>query len=546
MVKKDINFISAPTLAVRELGMMVRQTASLVSPGGAIKEKMANSWSADFSTRTIEWSPVGADGDFISHDAALRVIAHEAGHLEFTGKYIEPSEVRQAEKKQYFRWVNAIEDIRMERLVEKCFDGFRSLRLRDRQNIFMVLHAGKGSSYEPIDQACLGFMAMDVDFPLSQLRLAPEIEEIVVRRWEALENICNHAPSTDDLQRLAWPIYKEIVGSSNGGGSGSSETGDELDKSTEEVERLAVTSPFRSGAPEGEDNRPGSSANVHGGDRETISLEPNKDVNRGSSLVATHAGDDPAKAYGSRARSEWTDSYVRNRLLINSLAHQLRSVLRSNAQTRAQDGYRRGSLNTRRVHSSAYGNTRVFRQISAIEGKSYVFGVLIDTSASMEAMETARVSLIDPVVIVTEALEMAGISSFVIGWDGSIHIGKHVTQKLSDDRKGAMAKSFWPKGYTTYEAPALLAAEKQFRAGPQDATRVLITITDGATKNRSESKTLLRKMKEGMGVRDISIFVGSARSATNTSHHQTRLIVDDLAELSTELPKLLAEIVRRK
>lgn len=570
---EKMDFIAAETLSIRHLRRMVRQTASLVSPGRRVRERMSNRWACDFENRRIFWTPYSPmpDEDFVTEEFALYVTAHEAGHLEFTGKFTPPNGIPETDE-TYFDWVNCIEDIRIERLVAARYPGFEKMRHEQSPNVIDRLHKDQVHTYPLLSQAMIAFLSCDIGYDLNTLKLDQKVRELVDRRWPELEILVDNCRSTDDIQRLAFPIFQEIMDMSPPDERQDSGQGDivrvdpdsELGKAIKEAIKQGKLTPFRSGTDDDPDNRPSSVTCIFGpgagqgvgqiqqcdqdgkqdsaecmadkygyGSENDIEADGVDRVGRGTTHVTRAAGSAARWEEESRAVSRQTAA----------LARQLQVVLRSNAQERWREGQRRGSLNTRRAYRSGYGDTKVFRKRHEVGGLNYVVGILPDISQSMSLVERrSGVSLLRPVVMIAEACEKAGIQWFVVSWDTQVDQVKHVRSGLNNSVKARLAGSIRPNG-GTYEPPVLLEAENQFHYAEPGAIPILITISDGETGGIDQSRALLDFMTERMGVHDISVFIGDGKGP---EHHDHQIVVNGTAELCSELPRVLKRIVRRK
>jgi cobalamin biosynthesis protein CobT len=221
--------------------------------------------------------------------------------------------------------------------------------------------------------------------------------------------------------------------------------------------------------------------------------------------------------------------------MIMMLSRRLGMVLANNAQEAYQTGHRRGALHARKTYKVKMGNPRVFRQRKAIGEKNYVVGLLLDTSSSMQGeMGRAR----EMVVMLAESLSKAGIGMFMIPWSTQPTGIWRTGDKLDEIAKGFLAGASTAHG-GTYEAPALIMALDEFKKSPE-ATKIMLTITDGDTIAKHESIEVLAELKK-VGAYDICIEVGSG----NGDQHAHRIRVRDVNELVVELPKILGSLIRK-
>lgn len=591
----ELDFDSSPTLSIRSARRQIKQLASIVAPGGRIHERMSGDpvWKADFNKRIIYWSPASAipGRRWITHDELVYLTIHEAGHLEYSGNWTVPDLIQGGLfNRTYHRWVNLIEDIRMERLVGEQFGRFREVAVDHTFYALDKLQRPHFAQQPKIVQAELAFLALDVGYDLNNFKMDPNLRKWVEHRWPDLSQIIDDAPSTDDVQRRAFPIYLELLSQvpenerrgdiegqgEDGWGKGGvvlvdpdSDLGKAIRAALEEG-RTDQRLPFRSGSAEDdEDNTPGSADNVYGGDKairkvyvmldEREEEQKENDAQEMEGTYTADGGSEPdddnpsSQRVAGRGRSNrvneggesWDKIAQSRRREINSLAHQLRTVLRSNAQERMREGQRRGQINVRRAYRASAGNPNIFRQPMDIGGYRYVVGICPDISSSMSTIErNSGIKLLEPVVVLAEACERAGIEWFVLAWDTELGQIKHVRGQLDGATKQRLASGIYPRG-GTFEPCMLLEAENQFRHASAGSIPILLTITDGATDGIEESVAMIDDMVESMGLHDISIFVNPGAGG-GPDHHKTNLRASDLRELGTVLPRTLKSIIRRR
>lgn len=544
---------------VRRLRRMVRQTASLVSPGRKVKERLHSFWACDFEKRVILWTPISPipGEEFIDGDTALWVIAHEAGHLEHTGTWTNPDGIKKNDQ-QYHRWVNTIEDVRMERLVAKDFPGFGSIRKERLNHVMRDLHAPKISEYNALGQAEISIFARDCGFDLDGFDLDDKVREWIERRWDALEKIIDSAPSTDDLQRLAYPFYKELLSLTKRGKD--ADMSDDIQESADEADGMGESLPFISIGGDSEGRSSGQEViQILIDENEDAREEHYEAIGEGEAIAnafgygddsicagdpGTHAGTGSSPVIDRNGLNRWNDSVARNRSTINLLAHQLKMVLVANAQERWRGSQRRGVFDGRKAWKTSYGNNRVFRRQQDVGGHNYVVGIMPDVSYSMDYVEKASgAPILDPVVIIAEACEKAGIEWFVVAWDDMVKAVKPVRMKLDNNTRARLGNAIHPSGGTT-EPVMMVEVENQLRNATPGSVPILFTITDGDTNGIDEVEEILREMTLKMGIHDISIYLGN--SGKRPRHHATNLVASGIGEMVSEITSSLRRIVRRK
>jgi hypothetical protein len=242
---------------------------------------------------------------------------------------------------------------------------------------------------------------------------------------------------------------------------------------------------------------------------------------------------------------------------IHVLATRLKTTLRHNSMTNPQSGQRRGRFDPGKAYRLRTGSIKVFQQPGVIGGTDYTFGLLVDASGSMFSFRrddngdtivnpdgsmppTEAQSAFEACVLVAEALEEAGLGVFLIFWDKEMRHVKPLYEPLRIHRGpiGAIMGASGG-GSDTIESPAIGRALEEFEFVPH-GRRMLITITDGATSTKEESKELLEELEQ-QGVRCLTIRIGDEPG----DHYQRGYRVEHADELVKLLPRIVNEVVSR-
>jgi hypothetical protein len=247
-------------IGVRDFRRMVQQTASLVSTNGRIAERMGSGWAAELESRTIIWRTTSPWPPFevISEDEMLVLIAHEAGHLVYSGKYDVPG-VKPEEAPRFHRFVNACEDIRIERLLGKEFGGFWS-----RSKAFAVKCGGHLETttpgLHPSDQVALSLCLIEKGAKPVGLDVW---QKFARKHWATIDTAVATSNDTAELARAIYPVWRLLETEHatqqqpeeqpDGGGQSGEESDDEQQGGESGDEQQAA-------GPEGRPGSTGSSA----------------------------------------------------------------------------------------------------------------------------------------------------------------------------------------------------------------------------------------------------------------------------------------------
>lgn len=572
---------------LRRVRRMVRYTASLISTEGRIRESPGPMWAADFERRIIFWRVTDPNPPFelLSEDDLLVLTVHEGSHLKFTGRYHTPDGV---DAQRFHRFINFLEDIRIERLIGAELPGFvplsksmntRALKAWDEkidstmeyeeETVAIKSKVVRELSY--VDQVSLLYHCYELGKP-RLLDADPKCAEFARITWPIVSRICN-VSATAEVADEALPIYK-LLQEEEEGGEGEGEP---------DGERLAMElmqggmpgqgelsdRPYRSGGDEdmeGDTPCTRGDADASGDVDMRTKLEGMRDDARTAKArsklevlinneerAQSDASDDAALIAGPQAGNHdhtpeedgdaeaWENTKRDMRMEINSLTRKLQTVLRTNTADDWFTGQRRGQLDMGLASSSLRGNMNVFRTLEEVGAHDYVFGILVDVSSSQSYR---RQELLKATVLMAEACDNAQLDTFVLPWSDHPGDMKRVRESLKNHRGRLGSTIDWPRG-GTYEAPALVLAGEEFDK-VQSSHKMLVCITDGETRNSMESRELISELVDE-GVRVIGVAVGESCEELNLEQYSEvdRLNAPDAKELVQLLPLLLTSMMRK-
>lgn len=601
--KKLVTDKQVSAMDVRRVRKFVRQTASLVSTQGPIKEVLGPMWAAELDTRTIIWRLTTQTDPpkIIDDETCLGLIVHEAGHLNYTGGWKTPSRI---DKKRFHRFVNAIEDIRIERLSELEFPGFGPIRKRMNQEAAADWTTDELSGLHIVDLAGMMYLFKEDGLPL---RGDPDLAKFVDRTWPEVTRIAN-ATNTADMADMLIPIYDELMRADKARQDAKQmeqrvkhhqkmgTSTDEMIEQLKEKREEGKPDPEKIGGFQSQKDEDGEETgepkkgcmSQKGADNPTnMPVKSPMDEIQGRKastlneldfieMLAQMADDagDPKTALKLRewarkeqaeqqaakkiaemacgqeagfgptpkpppnpnGASEWDAAKTRMRGHINALARKLEATLKNNAADDWETGMRKGQLDLGLAPSSLTGNMNVFRTRTEVGAIDYTFGFIVDVSASQRGR---ALPLLDASVLVAEACERAGVNWFMLPWDHEPHGFKRTRHQLIDHKGHLGASIRWPRG-NTYEAPALIMVEDEFKR-IRSGHRFLITITDGQTTRKDESMEMIQELHK-LNVKALAIAVAYHQPPTHYDHSWA---VDTAEELSTLLPRILSEVMRK-
>jgi hypothetical protein len=554
----------------------VRYTSSFLSIDGPVHEEPGPNWACDFDKRIVFWRPTSPwpPYDDLTPDEVLFLVGHEAAHLDFTGGWDTPKGWDDEKKLRFCRFVNCVEDIRVERLQGVRFPGFEKMRVPLNSEALLNHRSKSAESYGIPDQVGLSWIALETGEPGIGHPSAMGFAEAL---WPDVSRMCN-ADSTAQLADAVRPIFelldeqmeKELGDQLAQGRTEAGNTGTGILGPFGEGLKPGDADPLKGGgapfpskpsdrptkSPLGRGNRSmaeqekldGMSKDAHGRGRKKLKadLTEEREVGHKSAESAKMMGGHQAgnrRGNAASPNTQW-DSFARmHRGEISALSRRFRAVLKTNAADSYTDGHRRGRLNSRRAPKAVAGNNHIFRQRKAIGAQDYTFGILTDVSGSMKEYGSSKypkkcTPALIATVIIAEACERNGLGTFVVPWEFVVREWKPLHVPLREKTGQIGADIMKPDG-GTYEAPALLVAVDEF-ARVRSGHKMLFVISDGETRGKSESKTIAEDL-EARGVRVVAIGLG----VQPASHYSTRVHVSDPGELIEVLPRFINEMMRK-
>src|SRR5205807_1860109 len=118
------------------------------------------------------------------------LVAHEASHGKWSGRYTT-KRIKKAERQRFHSFVNAIEDIRCDRLSERQFGGFRAAKLHVRGRLRANHDASRAEKWDLVHAVGINAIySFDVGLPPQGGQLAKDAS---TRLWPKLDRIANVA-----------------------------------------------------------------------------------------------------------------------------------------------------------------------------------------------------------------------------------------------------------------------------------------------------------------------------------------------------------------
>lgn len=559
-------------LLQRNAANRVRFTASLVSGHSLVREKQGDAWKADIGARLIYWrlsNPYKPE-QMLTEDEMRWLTIHEASHLELTGSWDIPPKTEIDSEKNFFRFWNGAEDIRIERWARMKFPGIaidcRGVHASFDDLFKDTIEDTDNPGLRLADQAMFGFINTENDIPVWMA------ESIVDRFWPEMDYIISTSRSSAELAERILPIYKmllEIEGGIDGdedpedgegeaaglmtallGGTSGGESGgggdEEEDPDAPEKPSPVPDDQYRSSDKDGNPGRALgflelleglAEAADDGADKRSIQDLARKEAEAekiADRQAARGIGTDASEIEGTS--NDWDRVKEENRNDITLLARHLETKLERNQSEYWDTHLKKGSFHSKLAHKSMMGDMRVFRKKELVGRSDYDFLITVDMSDS----QRSRVSeLISTCVVASEAIEKCGMGLGLITWDAKMRHFKKFNSPLRS-AKGMIGYDLAHAGGGTIEPYALRVAEDMLRQRLRlKRDCFLITLTDGQTNRLDESVQIIQDLEKA-GVHTIGIGCACAPPR----HYATKIRVDTPTELVTVLPNLLRDILR--
>lgn len=533
-------------LLQRNTALRVRQTASLVSGHDKIRERQGSHWAADCKNRVIYWrvNHPFKQGEILNKDQVVWLTIHEAAHLVMSGSWDIPEPPIVDNKERFFRFWNAVEDIRIERWAKDRYPGKAHACIdlhHDMNDTFKaVCEDPKNPKLHIADQVGLNFLRLENQIETWGEKKAVKFSD---EHWPEIQDIASTSRSSAEVAERLLPIYQklmEIMPPSSGDEDEENRDGDVIVTLDEGGEG------FRSTDKDGNPARllswkellEGMAGDASGETKRRliIQVQNEEQAKKVAEQLAAHGiGTEASGIEGSS--NDWETTKMEQRGPINVLSRRIQSRLSHNSADQWEQRLKRGQFHSGRAHRSMQGNMRVFRKKSAIGKADYDFVFTIDMSGSQGGREK---QLLASCVIASEAIEKAGMGLSIITWDSVMRHYKtwHSSIKMS---QGIIGNDLAHAGGGTYEGYALRVAEEMIRPRLAMGRQVfLITMTDGQTTGVEESREIIRSL-ESKGV--MTIGVGVMHPAPQ--HYTNKITVDTGEELANVLPNLLRSLIKR-
>ena len=189
------------------------------------------------------------------------------------------------------------------------------------------------------------------------------------------------------------------------------------------------------------------------------------------------------------------------------------------------------------AYTSMNGNVNIYRERNAVGAVDYTFGILVDKSGSQR---NRIMTVFESCVMVAEATEQAGIKTFMLPWNEKPGEIKPLNESYSK-HAGRLSTDILHSCGGTYEAPSLILAKDEFLRTSPGSKKVLITITDGETQYKNESRQLINELHQA-GVSCCAISIAHPKPP---KHYDESHYIPDAQVLMTLLPRIINQVVKK-
>jgi hypothetical protein len=522
----------------RAISILVKNLASMVSQDGPVRESAGELWAADLDTRTIYWrSTLPGQDKMVTDDNCMYLICHEAWHLIASSRYDKPKEISKAQEGKFHRLVNAVEDIRIERLAMKRYPGFEAARDATTKDIMAHLRRNI-DGLDPVGQVGLDFIL----YEQTGKTLGKQYGDKAIELFPLVNKACVET-STQGVADVCYEIWKKLMDE-------TSDDGEDHDPKPQRGQAggVADSTMLVKGDGEfgiepiwGDKFAGGASGNAKDFRTQQALADAALDEQNQQDMANNGAGSQAGLGTDTKPpdnnNRDWEAAARKNRGLIQKAERKIAMRLRFNSSDDWTSGLRRGSIDPAALPRLLRGDMGVFTDREEIGKVEYAWGLAVDTSSSQKGR--AR-QLLDCTVIIAESIERCGMPLTICTWDTMLGILKPFDKKLGPYKPALGDKIMRCPGGTT-EISGLIPMEQQFQRLGRQIPKVLFVITDGATNEKEHSVTMIKELGK-QGIHTVGIGVGGIEPP---KHHEIAVSFSKPEEIANYVPDLVAEIVRR-
>lgn len=462
----------------------------------------------------------------------LALTIHESAHIYFKSKH-NPSMPKDY-KSAYSLLNNAVEDIRIERLMQEEYIGsrkfFKSFYDYMKPRLKEMLEAGKMPPYLEF-LANIGTHAHE--YTDKYIGKSKKAEEAYKEAYPIMEKAWNSNSSDEALKYIdqVWEKYKRLVPPTD------QQIKKETDKMVKEIIKMIAR---HSTLTPDEMKKKIEQAKARGSKFGTVS-EPGQKPQKKEDGPSFGSAPGRESVPHEEADVDYWEYYSTVRPFISFFSQRFNQALIDNKFDRLGGTYRRGTLNARKLYKTKLGFSRVFMQKVSVEKKEYQISLLIDVSGSMDDVggrtpnyEYCRYTA----VLCGEMLQRIGLPFQIITFDDEPTVLKKFSEPFADTVRRTLVRNIGAYGGTVNSRALKEAVKNEYKG----LKHIIINVTDGDVD--SETYDLSKKYIES-GRLVVGVGIGDNMERINESF-PLHVSVKDIPDIPRGIADFLGKYLRRR
>ena len=534
--------------------ILIQRLAKIVTEDSSIQLQPSTGWKCDLENKILYYR----EAELLNSppDIILAILMHEIGH--FLHSDMSTKLKFESPKSLYFNGINAVEDIRVNRLVTEEFPGVERKMKRLYTETLSSAEIGK---FPPYMQALWNVANLEYSLPTSFT--SNEAEEAFNSVSDSLKE-CFVADSTISLSAIfktsIWPVLKDLITEKEDAEneeSNSTDPQDNSDPTGNSNNNSDEDNPFK-------DKLVSSSSTQNSSDPlQNKRIELSKIMEEEGSLTEylkaideIHNPTETKTGISVKRQIKCSDKYPTYEELksavepyIRPLAKYIGSILKDNAIQRWHGRCRSGRLSRRGLDRFLYPDYKLFQRKTEIEGKDYALTLLIDESYSMTGNNKDR-KTVETLILLAEACNIAGLPFEIEGFNYTTRIYKGMEESFGKKHKNNIESILEEikegnSGYTN-DAWAINGAMKRLSKYGKHK-RLLFILCDGGPNPGGEGSNFDLKTEVYLASKEsICIGVGLEYDGDSLAkYYENYLAISNVSMLATQITSLLKTLITR-
>lgn len=427
----------------------------------------------------------------------LALTIHESAHIYFKSKH-NPNMPKDY-KSAYSLLSNAVEDVRIERLMQqeyigarkyfKSFYGFMKPRLLEKL---------QKENLPPYVEFLVNIGIHAHDYTDEYVGKSKKAEEIYKKAYPHMEAAWKSDDSDEALTHIdkVWKMYEALI----------PPTDKQLAKASEKLKEVLRMIARHATLTKEQMDKKKNMSKAQGGKFVEIGTPSDKDKTDHQMQSGKEAG--KSTPTQQTVEADYWKYYDTVRPYVSFFSQRFNAALIDNRYDRIGGTYRRGRLNPRRIYKARMGSTRLFQQKQQVDKKEYQISLLLDISGSMGGnnVELCRYTA----VLCAEMLQKIGVHHQIIVFDDEADVIKPFPQVFTNNYRKKLINRIGAFGGTNNSNALNKAVKDEYKG----VKHIIINVTDGEVDNDTND-VVRRFLKEDRII--IGVGVGSGMESINKS-----------------------------